>query len=74
MLLLATGPIVRVSPEEVDVTDLASTKEVHTVKATYIKAPQFYHALRAPGAGMCIFDTFAYIVYCHSYPSLLYMP
>ncbi|PSR97613.1 cytochrome protein [Coniella lustricola] len=43
------GPVVRLSPREVDVTDLPSVKEIHAVKATYTKSPHFYHALRAPG-------------------------
>ncbi|KAJ1299711.1 hypothetical protein OPQ81_005037 [Rhizoctonia solani] len=43
------GPIVRVGPEEVDVTDIASVKEIHTVKATYIKSPRFYSSFRTPG-------------------------
>ncbi|KAJ4418349.1 hypothetical protein N0V82_005630 [Gnomoniopsis sp. IMI 355080] len=43
------GPVVRVGPDEVDVTDLPSIKAIHTVKATYIKSPKFYRALSAPG-------------------------
>lgn len=46
---VCTGPIVRVGPDEVDVTDLSSVKTIHTVKATYIKSPKFYRALSAPG-------------------------
>ncbi|KAJ4396222.1 hypothetical protein N0V93_000441 [Gnomoniopsis smithogilvyi] len=43
------GPVVRVGPDEVDVTDVPSIKAIHTVKATYIKSPKFYKALSAPG-------------------------
>ncbi|KAF3760962.1 cytochrome P450 [Cryphonectria parasitica EP155] len=49
------GPIVRVGPEEVDVADVASVKEIHTVKATYTKSPKFYSALKAPGEN--VFNT-----------------
>lgn len=46
---ICVGPVVRVGPDEVDVTDLSSIKAIHTVKATYIKSPRFYRALSAPG-------------------------
>lgn len=39
------GPIVRVAPDEVDVTDIPSKNEIHTVKAKYIKSPKFYQAM-----------------------------
>lgn len=43
------GPIVRIGPGEVDVTDIPSLKEIHTVKATYVKDPAFYTAIGTPG-------------------------
>ncbi|KAJ0119083.1 hypothetical protein J7T55_013318 [Diaporthe amygdali] len=42
------GPIVRIGPNEVDVMDVAAAKQIHTVKATYLKGP-FYKAVSAPG-------------------------
>lgn len=39
--LPSKGPIVRVGPNEVDVMDIPSAKEIHTVKATYTKSPGF---------------------------------
>lgn len=48
-LTFGTGPVVRVGPGEVDVTDLPAVKTIHTVKATYIKSPKFYRSLTAPG-------------------------
>lgn len=42
------GPIVRIAPNEVDVTEVAAVKQIHTVKATYLKSP-FYKAISAPG-------------------------
>ncbi|KAG8168600.1 hypothetical protein KVR01_001349 [Diaporthe batatas] len=42
------GPIVRISPNEVDVMDVTAVKEIHTVKERYLKAP-FYRAITAPG-------------------------
>lgn len=43
------GPIVRVGPGEVDITDMSSVKETHTVRATYLKDPSFYATFGAPG-------------------------
>lgn len=40
-----TGPVVRVAPDEVDVTDMSPKNEIHTVKATYIKSPNFYQTI-----------------------------
>ncbi|KAF9770483.1 hypothetical protein IL306_011974 [Fusarium sp. DS 682] len=41
------GPIVRVGPNEVDISDMAAVKEIHSVKNGYRKAP-FYQNL-VPG-------------------------
>lgn len=43
------GPIVRVRPGEVDIMDIPAVKEIHTVKATYIKDPKLYGNFAAPG-------------------------
>lgn len=48
-LTFGIGPVVRVAPGEVDVTDVSAVKTIHTVKATYIKSPKFYRSLSAPG-------------------------
>ncbi|KAI3394048.1 hypothetical protein diail_3267 [Diaporthe ilicicola] len=42
------GPIVRISPNEVDVLDIPAAKEIHSVKATYAKAP-WYRTFATPG-------------------------
>lgn len=42
------GPVVRIGPNEIDVMDLHSVKEIHAVKATYVKAPS-YRFLAADG-------------------------
>ncbi|KAI0458840.1 cytochrome P450 [Xylaria acuta] len=38
------GPVVRVGPDEVDVTDLATVKKIHRVKADFVKT-DFYKGL-----------------------------
>lgn len=48
-LTFEIGPVVRVAPGEVDVTDISAVKTIHTVKATYIKSPKFYRSISAPG-------------------------
>ncbi|GAB1315575.1 hypothetical protein MFIFM68171_05785 [Madurella fahalii] len=42
------GPVVRVSPDEVDFSDIAVTKEVYSVKEVYLKS-LFYNKLIPPG-------------------------
>lgn len=42
------GPIVRISPHEVSVLDITAAKEIHSVKATYAKAP-WYRTFATPG-------------------------
>lgn len=42
------GPVVRISPHEVDVLDVPAAKEIHSVKATYAKAP-WYRTFATPG-------------------------
>ncbi|KAL2284139.1 hypothetical protein FJTKL_09121 [Diaporthe vaccinii] len=42
------GPVERISPHEVDVLDVPATKEIHSVKATYPKAP-WYRTFATPG-------------------------
>ncbi|ROW00029.1 hypothetical protein VPNG_08373 [Cytospora leucostoma] len=42
------GPIVRIGPNEVDVMDLRGIKEIHSVKATYVKTP-YYETFGPPG-------------------------
>ncbi|KUI55449.1 hypothetical protein VP1G_02774 [Cytospora mali] len=42
------GPVVRLSPYEVDLIDIPAVKEIHAVKATYVKAP-FYKEVSGPG-------------------------
>lgn len=39
-----TGPVVRVGPDEVDVTDLATVKIIHRVKADFVKT-DFYKGI-----------------------------
>jgi cytochrome P450 len=43
-----TGAVVRVSPDEVDFSDVAITKEIYGVKEVYLKSP-FYKKLTPPG-------------------------
>ena len=43
-----TGAVVRVSPDHVDFSDVAITKEVYGVKEVYLKSP-FYKKLTPPG-------------------------
>lgn len=43
-----TGPVVRIGPHEVDVMDIPSVKQIHSVKTTYVKS-SFYHELPGPG-------------------------
>jgi cytochrome P450 len=47
-LIYLTGPVVRVSPNEVDFADAAVAKEIYSVKEAYVKAP-FYQKLTPPG-------------------------
>ncbi|KUI73017.1 hypothetical protein VM1G_08319 [Cytospora mali] len=42
------GPVVRLSPTEVDLMDVPAVKEIHAVKATYVKSP-FYKEVSGPG-------------------------
>lgn len=42
------GPVVRISPHEVDVLDVQAAREIHSVKATYVKAP-WYRTFATPG-------------------------
>lgn len=36
-------------PGEVDITDIHAVKEIHNVKATYLKDPKLYDNFKAPG-------------------------
>lgn len=42
------GPIVRVSPDEVDICDLAAVKEIHRIGTPFIKPYAFYRTLTSP--------------------------
>ncbi|KAL4913920.1 cytochrome P450 [Aspergillus aurantiobrunneus] len=42
------GPIVRVSPDEVDVTDIAAVKNIHRIGTSFIKSYTFYRTLTLP--------------------------
>ncbi|EAU34328.1 predicted protein [Aspergillus terreus NIH2624] len=42
------GPIVRVTPEEVDICDITAAKEIHKTGGRFLKS-NFYHALAPPG-------------------------
>ncbi|KAL5362114.1 cytochrome P450 [Aspergillus floccosus] len=42
------GPIVRVTPEEVDICDITAAKEIYKTGGRFLKS-KFYHALTPPG-------------------------
>lgn len=42
------GPVVRIGPNDVDVMDLRGVKEIHSVKAAYVKTP-YYNNFGPPG-------------------------
>jgi cytochrome P450 len=46
-LIYLTGPVVRVSPNEVDFADAAVAKEIYSVKEAFVRAP-FYQKLTPP--------------------------
>ncbi|OAQ63932.1 cytochrome P450 [Purpureocillium lilacinum] len=43
------GPVVRIAPNEVDITDLEAVKTIYTVKETFVKS-QFYRRIVSPGS------------------------
>jgi azaphilone biosynthesis cytochrome P450 monooxygenase len=43
-----TGPIVRVSPNEVDICELSAVREIHRVRGGYLKS-DWYKSLTPPG-------------------------
>ena len=49
LMWLFSGPVVRVTPDEVDICDVGAAREIHKIGAKYYKAP-FYRTLGPPVA------------------------